>query len=126
MEYLYLLIGQPGLEPRTSAINLNTPAGTLTAPLFWSFFLLTGLSLFIFRFRRPSAARPFRVPLYPVVPLIFLLMSAWMLYRSILHAGTVVLLALVPLACGVPVYFTSRWIERRRAVRSADGRDGDL
>jgi len=99
---------------------------TATAPLFWSFFLLTGLSLFIFRFRRPSAARPFRVPLYPVVPLIFLLMSAWMLYRSILHAGTVVLLALVPLACGVPVYFTSRWIERRRAVRSADGRDGDL
>jgi amino acid transporter len=88
-----------------------------TAPIFWSFFLLTGLSLFIFRFRNPAAKRPFRVPLYPLVPFIFLLTSTWMLYRSLLYAETAVLLALVPLACGIPVYLTSRWIEGRQTRR---------
>jgi hypothetical protein len=43
-----------------------------------------------------------------VVPALFLLMSAWMLYRSLLYAESVVLLALVPLACGVPLYFLSQ------------------
>jgi basic amino acid/polyamine antiporter, APA family len=83
-----------------------------TAPIFWTFFLLTGVSLFLFRFRDPEAERPFRVPFYPVVPALFLLMSAWMLYRSVLYAESVVLLALVPLACGVPLYFLSRRLER--------------
>lgn len=47
-----------------------------TAPVFWTFFLLTGVSLFLFRARDPDADRPFRVPGYPVVPALFLLMSA--------------------------------------------------
>ena len=79
-----------------------------TAPIFWTFFLLTGVSVFLFRVREPDTERPFRVPGYPAVPGLFLLMSAWMLYRSLLYAETVVLLALVPLACGVPLYFLSR------------------
>ena len=83
-----------------------------TAPVFWMFFLLTGISLFLFRVRDPHAERPFRVPGYPVVPALFILMSAWMLYRSVLYAESVVLLALVPLACGVPLYFLSRRLER--------------
>ena len=83
-----------------------------TAPVFWTFFLLTGVSLFLFRFRDPETERPFRVPGYPVVPALFILMSAWMLYRSVLYAESVVLLALVPLACGVPLYFLSQRLER--------------
>jgi APA family basic amino acid/polyamine antiporter len=42
-----------------------------TAPVFWLFFLLTGLSLFVLRRREPQMPRPFRVPLYPVLPLLF-------------------------------------------------------
>jgi len=37
------------------------------------FFLLTGLALVILRYRRPDAERPIRVPLYPIVPLLFVL-----------------------------------------------------
>jgi hypothetical protein len=47
------------------------------------------------------------------VPGLFLLMSGWMLYRSLIYAQTVVLLAVVPLACGVPLYFLSRRLERQ-------------
>jgi amino acid transporter len=53
-----------------------------TAPVFWLFFLLTGCSLFILRWKDRRIERPFRVPLYPVLPLVFVLSCAFMLYKS--------------------------------------------
>ena len=54
-----------------------------TAPVFWLFFLLAGISLFVLRVREPDVARPFRVPLYPVLPLAFCLVCAYMLWASL-------------------------------------------
>jgi amino acid transporter len=54
-----------------------------TAPVFWFFFLLTGLSLFVLRIREPGVRRPFRVPLYPVLPLVFCASCAYMLWASL-------------------------------------------
>jgi basic amino acid/polyamine antiporter, APA family len=59
-----------------------------TAPVFWLFFMLSGVALFILRRRDPAAPRPFRVPLYPVLPLLFVLSCAYVLYSSIMHAQT--------------------------------------
>lgn len=42
-----------------------------TTPVFWFFFLLTGISLIVLRMREPECDRPFRVPLYPFTPLLF-------------------------------------------------------
>ena len=50
------------------------------------FFLLTGSSLFVLRLREPNLDRPYRVPLYPVLPLIFVLSCGFMLVRSTLYA----------------------------------------
>ena len=57
-----------------------------TAPVFWLFFFLTGCSLFVLRFREPKRKRSYRVPLYPVVPLLFCGSCLFMLYRSSLYA----------------------------------------
>jgi basic amino acid/polyamine antiporter, APA family len=57
-----------------------------TAPVFWFFFMLSGLSLLVMRRKDPAAHRPFRVPFYPVLPLIFVATCAYLLYSSILHA----------------------------------------
>jgi APA family basic amino acid/polyamine antiporter len=54
-----------------------------TAPVFWLFFLLSGLSLFLLRAREPQVERPFRVPLYPLLPLIFVAVCAYMLWSSL-------------------------------------------
>ena len=78
-----------------------------TAPVFWSFFLLSGLSVFVFRIRLPLAERPFRTPLYPIVPLVFVASCIYMVYSSIAYAGDLALLALIPLAAGVPIYLLS-------------------
>ena len=54
-----------------------------TAPVFWLFFLLSGLSLFVLRAREPQIERPFKVPLYPVLPIIFIAACAYMLWSSL-------------------------------------------
>lgn len=54
-----------------------------TAPVFWVFFLLSGISLFVLRVRDPHRDRPFKVPLYPALPLLFCAMSAFMLWSSL-------------------------------------------
>jgi amino acid transporter len=59
-----------------------------TSPVFWTFFLLTGLSVFVLRSRYPEAERPFRVPLYPVVPLLFCCACAYLLYSSLAYVKT--------------------------------------
>jgi len=79
-----------------------------TAPVFWIFFLLTGLSLFILRWKDPDIERPFKTPLYPLVPLIFCATSGYMLYSSLTYAKALSLIGFVPLAIGVPLYFCSR------------------
>jgi amino acid transporter len=58
-----------------------------TAPVFWLFFLLAGLSLFVLRVREPDAPRPFKVPLYPVLPLVFCAACAYMLQASLGYVG---------------------------------------
>ena len=74
-----------------------------TAPVFWLFFLLTGLSLFVLRRRDPETPRPFRVPLYPLTPLLFCATSAYLLYASLVYAGSGAIVGLVVLAGGVLV-----------------------
>jgi amino acid transporter len=78
-----------------------------TAPVFWAFFLLSGSTVFVFRFRQPHADRPFRTPFYPVVPLVFIFSCVYMIYSSISYAGDLALLALIPLAAGLPIYLLS-------------------
>src|SRR3546814_11609441 len=53
----------------------------------WFFLLLMGISLFILRRRRGGAKPPFAVPLYPLLPAIFCLTSAYLLYASLAYAG---------------------------------------
>jgi APA family basic amino acid/polyamine antiporter len=57
-----------------------------TAPVFWFFFLLTGIALFVLRFRDPTRARPFRVPGYPILPLVFVCTCVYLLYSSLTYA----------------------------------------
>jgi amino acid transporter len=69
-------------------------------PVFWGFFLLTGIALFVLRSKEPNAPRPFRVPLYPVIPALFVLMCAYLLYSSLAHHGKHALVGLGVLAVG--------------------------
>jgi len=70
-----------------------------TAPVFWLFLLLTGVSLFVLR-RTAPAAQPFRVPLYPVTPLVFCGTSGYLLYASLAYTGVGALIGMAVLGVG--------------------------
>jgi APA family basic amino acid/polyamine antiporter len=74
-----------------------------TAPVFWFFLLLTGISVFVFRRRNPSRDLPFRVPLYPLTPIVFCLTCAWMLYSSLVYAGWGAVVGVAVLLAGTPL-----------------------
>jgi amino acid transporter len=80
-----------------------------TAPVFWLFFLLTGASLVVLRRKDAATPRPFRVPLYPLTPLVFCATSAYLLHASVSYTGIGALVGVSVLALGVIVLpFTGR------------------
>jgi amino acid transporter len=50
--------------------------------------MLVGIGLFVLRARDPATPRPFKVPLYPVTPLIFVATCAYLLYSSLAYVRT--------------------------------------
>jgi APA family basic amino acid/polyamine antiporter len=84
-----------------------------TAPVFWTFFLLCGIALFVFR-ARAGAPSGFRAPLYPLVPLVFCAACAYMLYSSVnyvrfaVNFGGAVLAGIVVMALGIPLWLRFR------------------
>jgi len=85
-------------------------------PVFWTFLFLTGVTLFVFR-ARSGETPSFRVPLFPVVPIAFLAMCAFMIWSSFDYVanspygpkfGNLVLAGLVVMALGVPLYFLAK------------------
>jgi basic amino acid/polyamine antiporter, APA family len=78
-----------------------------TAPAFWLFMLLVAVSLFVLRRRFPTLARPFSVPLYPVLPILFVMLCAYLLYSSLVFTSYGALVGVVILALGMPLAFLS-------------------
>jgi APA family basic amino acid/polyamine antiporter len=79
----------------------------------WMFYMIAGSTVFIFRRREPDAARPYRVWGYPVVPAVFVLSSAALLYYTFtdnLKSSTLGCLAML---AGVPVFY---FFAHRRAT----------
>ncbi len=83
-----------------------------TAPVFWVFILLTTFSLFVFRYRNFNEAGTYRVPLYPLPPVLFLIACIYMLYSSLAYTGTGAMVGAGILLAGVPVYFFARKYQR--------------
>jgi amino acid transporter len=76
-----------------------------TAPVFWLFMLLVGLSLFILRAKDPAVDRSAPVPLYPVLPAIFCVTNAYLLYSSLAYTGIGAVTGVAVLAIGVLLSF---------------------
>jgi amino acid transporter len=94
-----------------------------TAPVFWFFFLLTGISLLVLRVKEPQTVRPFRVPIYPITPLIFIASSLYMLWSSLAYTGAGALAGVLILLAGVPLLIWARLRHSRYSLQSR--RDDD-
>jgi basic amino acid/polyamine antiporter, APA family len=74
-----------------------------TAPVFWAFLFLVGISLLLLRAKHAGRERPFRVPLYPITPIIFCAACGYLTYSSITYAASknAVHVSLMVMAVGV-------------------------
>ena len=72
-----------------------------TAPVFWFFLLLTTLSLFVLRTLEPEVVSAFRVPFYPLTPLLFCTTCVYMLQASLTYTGIGALVGIGVLLSGV-------------------------
>lgn len=78
----------------------------------WLFYMITSSTIFVFRRREPDAIRPYRVWGYPVVPILFLLASAVLLYYTFTDNLVNSAFGLLVILAGVPVFY---YFSRRRA-----------
>jgi amino acid transporter len=87
-----------------------------TAPVFWTFLFLVGLAVFVLRARDGGAERPFRVPLYPLTPIVFCAACAWLAWSSIVYAASrnAIRVSLLVMAFGVGAWLVTRLHARRR------------
>jgi APA family basic amino acid/polyamine antiporter len=71
----------------------------------WIFYALITGSIFLYRRKYPHLERPYRAWGYPVVPVVFLLVAGWLLYRTIMDSPKQAVTGLVLIALGLPVYY---------------------
>jgi APA family basic amino acid/polyamine antiporter len=70
----------------------------------WIFFALAGVALIVFRTTRPDAPRPYRTPLYPVVPVLFVAAGLGIVVNTYITDLQNALIGTAILVAGVPVF----------------------
>ena len=93
----------------------------------WIFYALGALAVMMLRRSEPNAVRPFRVPGYPVTPILFVVAAIALVINTIVTQPGISSIGLAFVALGAPVFFI--WRSRARAsvpavASSAEGRDG--
>ena len=79
----------------------------------WLFYGLSTASLFVFRKTMPDAPRPYRALGYPVVPVIFVLVTSALLINTFVAAPREALRGVAMLIAGLPLY----WYWSRRSAK---------
>jgi amino acid transporter len=79
---------------------------------FFPFYILAVCALFVLRRREPDAPRPFRVPLYPFVPIVFLVGAIAPIAGAIHDVNETAFVAFGVMALGFPVRWTWARINR--------------
>jgi basic amino acid/polyamine antiporter, APA family len=83
----------------------------------WIFYGLVTSSVFVLRRKMPDAPRPYRTPGYPLVPLVFVLVAAWLVVNTLLNRPVESGAGLMLIALGLPIYV----YYRRRPFQSSAG-----
>ena len=94
--------------------------------ILWVFFGLNGAAVMVLRHREPDAERPYRVWGYPYVPVIFLMVTVYLLINTLMATPMRALAGIGLIIIGLPVY--EYFLRRAGTVvppvwRAGDGED---
>ena len=79
-----------------------------TAPVYWAYLTASGLAVIRLRQAQPNHPRPFKVPFYPFLPLLFAASSAAMLWSSLNYVKVGALFGIGVVAVGVGLALVTR------------------
>lgn len=71
----------------------------------WLFYMIAGSTVFVYRAREPNAERPYRLWGYPLVPILFVLASALLLYFTFKENLRNSAIGLLIILAGIPVFY---------------------
>lgn len=78
----------------------------------WIFYALGAMSIFVYRRREPNMPRPFRVPGYPLTPILFVLSAAAIVVNTIISQPLRAAIGVGIVLLGAPVFYF--WRRRKR------------
>lgn len=130
---VYYAMARDGVFPRIFSETQNksgTPGKSIILQSVWVTLLVVsgtfeqlviygGLALNVFsalavstvlvlRWRSPELARPYRVPLYPLVPLLYVAVSVLIVFYTLIERPTESLLAVATILAGTPLFLMKR------------------
>ncbi|KID41351.1 APC family permease [Fructilactobacillus fructivorans] len=80
--------------------------------VMWIFNCLLFVALFILRKREPELVRPYKVPWYPVVPIIALVGGVFILISTILTQTTLAIIGIIATLIGIPIYYGHKMMKK--------------
>ena len=78
------------------------------------FTFLTVFSVFILRYKHKNIPRPFKMPLYPLPPILFLLVIGWILYNVMLSKPLESLFGLGTVLLGLGFYYLTTYLQKNK------------
>jgi len=84
-----------------------------TAATVYSFYLATTLAVIVLRRKEPQVERPFRVPVYPVTPLVFSAVCAFLIHSAVTYKPKIAVISCLLLPLGLLLYSFSNRVENR-------------
>ena len=95
----------------------------------WIFYGMGGVAVMILRRKEPDAVRPFRVPGYPITPLLFVASAAVLVLNTVVAQPQRAVTGLAVVLVGTPAFFLWRAKARRASALTSpaqmERRDAD-
>ena len=110
---LYLVLGILGVATRTFE-----QLAQIFVLGIWPFYALAVGAVFVLRRRRREAPDTYRTPGYPLLPAVFLLVSAAMLLNGLIQRPAESAVSVGILLLGIPAYYGWRTLQSRRTART--------
>jgi APA family basic amino acid/polyamine antiporter len=70
----------------------------------WIFYALGAGGIFILRRKYPNPTREYRVPLYPIVPLLFIIVATWFVANTVIEQTAEAGVGFLLVVAGIPFY----------------------
>jgi APA family basic amino acid/polyamine antiporter len=92
----------------------------------WIFYGMTAAAVLVLRRKRPEMNRPYRVLGYPLVPILFVLVSIALLYSTLMTSPRESGIGLALIAAGLPFYYHWKRAAKRTQRGSQEGGAGSI